>query len=117
MGAWGHGYFEDDAALDFVADVEESDNPKKVIQKAFDAAIKADYLESDAGCAVIVGATYVDRKVNGTKFSPQHTEESIEVDTFPLAEGSELNDLWAENEDDYSAWKAGVEQLIQRLNK
>lgn len=67
MGAWGHGYFEDDAALDLMADIEDSDNPKKVIRQAFETAIKAKHLESDKGSAVIVAATYVDGKVNGNE--------------------------------------------------
>jgi hypothetical protein len=32
MGAWGHGYFEDDDALDFMADMEESANPKELLK-------------------------------------------------------------------------------------
>lgn len=137
MGAWGHGYFEDDAALDFMADIEDSDNPKKVIRQAFDTANKAEYLESDEGSAAIVAATYVDRKLNGTKFSPAAHDEPLDVDTFPdrnpdvdlsdlrkpavealqkvLSDNSELNELWAENDEDYPAWKQGVEQLIKRL--
>lgn len=137
MGAWGHGYFEDDAALDFMADIEDSDNPKKVIRQAFETAIKAEYLESDEGSAVIVGATYVDRKVNGTKFTEAGHDEPLDVDTFPdrnpdvdlsdlrkpaiealqkvLSDTSELNELWSENDEDYPAWKQGVEQLLKRL--
>jgi hypothetical protein len=32
-----------------------------------------------------------------------------------LAENSELNELWLENEVDYPAWKAGVLDLRSRL--
>jgi hypothetical protein len=35
MGAWGYGLFEDDSALDFMADIEESGNASEVIQRAF----------------------------------------------------------------------------------
>jgi len=137
MGAWGHGYFEDDSALDFMADVEDSDDPKQVIRRAFETASQAEYLESDEGCAVIVGATYVDGQINGTKFSPAGDHEPFDVDTFTkrnpgvdlsdlrtlavealnkvLADNSELNELWAENDEDYPVWKQGVEQLLQRL--
>ena len=139
MGTWGPGYFENDSALDFMADVEESPNPKAVLKNAFDTAIKTDYLESDEGSAVIVAATYVDRQLNGTKFSASDLDEPLDVDTFPdrhpdvnlldlrekavfaLAEvlngGSELNELWGENENDYPAWKNSVEALILRLKK
>jgi len=137
MGAWGHGHFEDDAAFDFMANVEESDNPKGLLENAFRIAIDADYLEADEANAVIVAATYVDRQANGTKFSTVD-DDPYDVDTFPdrhpeidlssikaeavqalqtvLSEKSELNELWAENEELYSSWRLGIEQLIGRLH-
>lgn len=137
MGAWGHGHFEDDAAFDFMAEVEESDNQIELLKNTFKTAIETDYLESDEANAVIVAATYVDSQVNGTKFSAGDAEDTYDVDTFPdrhpeidlsplkadavqslkivLGEGSELNELWAENEELYSTWRQGIEQLIERL--
>ena len=137
MGAWGHGYFEDDSALDFMADVEESNHPKKVLHRAIQTALKADYLDADDGTAVIVAATYIDRQVNGTRFTPDNLDDPLQVDTFPekypeisladlqpmaiealqkvLGEESEIQELWAENEELYPTWRAGVEQLIRRL--
>lgn len=139
MGAWGHGHFEDDSAWDFMDEIEEADDPKEVINAALDAAIKAEYLESDDGNAVIVAATYVDRQQNGTMFSSPDREEPLNVDTFTdrhpgidfsdlknkaiqalqrlLGDDSELNELWADNEELYPAWKQGVEALIFRLNQ
>lgn len=138
MGAWGYGYFEDDAAFDFMAEVEESGNPKGVLRRAFDTATDSDYVESDEGSAVIVAAAYVDRQLNGTRFSSADQQEPLSVDTFPdrnpeqdfsdlreravqalakvLEDDSELNELWAENEEDYPAWRQGVEQLLHRLD-
>lgn len=139
MGTWGTGYFEDDAALDFMHNIEESKDPKRVLSKAFDIAIKNDYIESDEGTAVIVSAAYVDRQVNGTKFTPENHGELFEVDTFPdrhpeqnfidlkgkavsalariLGENSEINELWAENDEDYPAWREGIQELMARLSK
>jgi hypothetical protein len=139
MGAWGHGYFQNDSALDFVSDVEYSDNPKKLFKNAFDRAIKSNYLDSDIGCEVIVSSTYLDSQINGTRFSSPDREEPLEVDTFPernpnvdlselkesaiealkkvIDENSELNELWADNEEDYPLWRQGVEELIERLTK
>ncbi|MEZ0612113.1 DUF4259 domain-containing protein [Fibrella sp. WM1] len=138
MGAWGHGYFEDDSALDFMADIEDAKNPKKLIKNAFENAVKADYLEADEGNAVIVAAAYVDRQLNGTMFSKVNQDEPLAVDTFPerhsnvdfsdlkekavkalnrvLDDDSELNELWAENESEYPAWRQSIEDLIERLN-
>lgn len=137
MGAWGTGYFEDDAALDFMANVEESSDPKRILTKAFDAAIKGEYIESHEGSAVIVAAAYVDAQTNGTKFSAEGGDAPLQVDTFRVrnptqdfsdlkqkavnalskivGENSEINELWAENDEDYPAWKYGVQQLIRRL--
>jgi hypothetical protein len=136
MGAWGHGHFENDAALDFMADIEESNNPKDLLNEAFDTA-DADYLETDVGTSAIVAAAYVDRQINGTRFTSSEHDEPLEVDTFPdrhpdqnfsdlkekavqalinvLDENSELNELWEENEEDYPAWRESIEQMIQRL--
>src|SRR3712207_3911326 len=83
MGAWGTGLFEDDAALDFMADVTEAEEPKELIRQAFETAIESDYLETDDGNAVIVAAAFVDRQVNGTRFSPQGNHDPLDVDTFP----------------------------------
>jgi hypothetical protein len=128
---------EDDAAFDFMADIEDADNPKEIISNTIETAIDAHYFETDEGNAVIVAATYVDRQLNGTKFSSIARDEPLDVDTFPdrhpeldfsdlqdkavpalqkvLDNNSELNKLWAENEEDYPAWRQGIEQLIQRL--
>lgn len=139
MGAWGHGYFQNDSTLDFVSDVEYSDNPKGLFKNAFDRAIKSEYLDSDIGCEVIVSSTYLDSQINGTKFSSPDREEPFVVYTFPernpnvdftdlkesavealkkvIDENSELNELWVDNEEDYPIWRQGVEQLIGRLSK
>ena len=139
MGAWGHGFFEDDSALDFMIDLEEDDNPKEDISNALKIGVEAEYLETDEGNAIIVAAAYIDRQINGTKYSEPETDEPLDVDTFPdrhpeidfkelrsnavlalnkvLDEKSELNELWAENEEDYPSWRQGIEKLIQRLKK
>lgn len=130
----GHGHFEDDSAWDFMDEIEEADDPKEVINSALDAALEVEYLESDDGNAVIVAATHVDRQQNGTIFSSPGRDEPLSVDTFPdrnpgidftdlknkavralkklLSEDSELNELWADNEELYPAWEQGVEALI-----
>lgn len=122
-----------------MAGIEEADNPKEIISDALETAIDADYLETDEGNAVIVAATYVDRQLNGTMFSETDRDEPLDIDTFPdrhpnvdfsdlrgkavqalqrlLGDNSELKELWEENEEDYPAWRQGIEQLTQRLDK
>ncbi len=138
MGTWGTGYFEDDFALDFIDDVEESNDPKQIIKNVLKNAVESNYLESDDATAVIISCTYIDSQLNGTKFS-RDEEDHIEVDTFSsrnpsidfsdlkinaitalkkvITDNSELNELWFENEEDYPIWKNGVEKLIQSLSK
>jgi hypothetical protein len=136
MGAWGTGFFEDDGAFDFMEEIESSDRPKETIAAAFRVAIDGDYLDSDEASAVTVAAAYVDRFVNGTKFSAPDDDDPLEVDSFPdrhpdqdlsdlrgmavralqkvLGDDSELKELWAET-DELAAWQGGVEELIERL--
>ncbi len=139
MGAWGHGHFENDTALDFMADIEDSADPKAAITAALEEALQGGYLDSDIGASALVAAAYVDRQVNGTRYSEEGSEEPLEVDTFPeryphvdlsnlrakaltavkrvLQDDSELNELWAEAEDDYPAWKQEVQRLIHNLEQ
>jgi len=138
MGAWGHGYFDDDSALDFMAEVEDSTDPKQTLKNALGTALESDYLESDEGTAVIITSAYIDSQLNGTKFTSDR-DEPFGVDTFSLrhpnvnladlksdavialtkvlSDNSELNELWSENEEDYPSWRSGVENLIQSLSK
>ena len=135
MGAWGHGYFEDDAALDFMADLEESGTPAEIIQRALKNALDADYLESDDGSAAIVAATYIDRQVNGTRFSSGDAEPLL-VDSFPdrhpeidlsvdremaanallrvVGDNSELKELWEES-GELDKWQSGIMSLQKSL--
>ena len=136
MGAWGHGPFQDDAALDFVWDIEESENPKHTILAALSYAIEAAYLDSDEANAAIVSAAYIDSAANGTKYTTPEKSEPYEVDTFPsrfpeldlsdlkskavaalekvIGEGSELKELWEESEE--PEWQKGIEEMIKRLS-
>lgn len=135
MGAWGHGPFDDDAALDFVSDLEEAEDPKEIIIEALDFAIDSDYLETDEANAAIVSAAYIDSSINGTKYTTEGMDEPYEVDTFParfpeldlsdlknkavaalekvIGEESELKELWDESEE--PAWQQGIEEMIKRL--
>jgi len=134
MGAWGPGIFEDDAACDFMYEVEESDDPKALFRTSFESAITADYLEYDETHAVTVSAAYIDHILHGT---PYDMEGDVQYDNFmakhrslPLADlkpmavqalqrilgqDSEMNELWSENEEEYPVWRKTIEDLITRL--
>ena len=139
MGAWGHGHFESDSALDYVGDIEDSKNPKQLFIDTIDNALNSDYLDSDDACQVVVASAYIDSKVSGTKYSSAEDEEQMGIDTFStkypsldladlkhkaakalkkvLGDDSELKELWEENEEDYPLWKSNIEQMIGRLSK
>jgi hypothetical protein len=95
----------------------------------------ADYIESDDGSAAIVAATYIDRQVNGTRFSSGSTEPLL-VDSFPdrypetdlseyremaanalervIGDASELMELWDES-GEVEEWQSGLLRLQSRL--
>lgn len=129
MGVWGHGYYDNDAALDFMIEVEESGQPKETLRRAIETALAADDLKADEGMAAIVAATYIDREVNGITFTTDDAAHPLDVDGFPLRNpGISLGDLqvpvvkalhkvldtgaekesWAVPKEDYTAWRAGV---------
>ena len=57
MGAWGHGHFQNDWALDFLHNIEAAENPKKVLGDTFTRLIKRNYIDADDASAAIVAAT------------------------------------------------------------
>lgn len=133
MGAWGTGIFEDDSMLDWVADLEDAKRPLSFLSECLD--IKGiDYLEYES-CASVLGASaIIDGLLNGAPAdSPVSVIEwlasnkSLKVAKLvPIAivsleavisEKSELNDLWSENQELYSKWKADICALRDRLAK
>ena len=135
MGAWGYELFDDDTAYDYIDLIDNSNNPKEIFKNAFETAINADYLEYDECHAVTVSASYIDAILNGTK-PVKDTEDGIfyrfieknktlsvsdlKMDAVKALErvignNSELNELWAENEELYPKWKGNIEELMNRL--
>jgi hypothetical protein len=131
MGAWGEKAFENDSALDWLADLEDGgvtalrDTLSRVAGTGAD-----DYVEVDDGSAAIAAAEIVagafgerDRLteeaiawldanrgavVPGDKLAAKRAVERV------LAEGSELRELWDENGPD-TEWHADVRALLARL--
>jgi len=133
MGAWGTGIFQDDTALDFAVELQEEDEPFDRMQVAFDEAASAEYLEYDAAQAALVGAAVLDAVLSGSPLSgaeddlrawvggldPEEARplraSAAKACARVLAPASELDELWAENEEDYPAWREQVAQLASRL--
>jgi hypothetical protein len=134
MGAWGIGIFQDDTALDFVGDLRDEDRPFDRMRAAFEDAASTEYLEYAAAQAALVSAAVVDAILSGSTIldvdddlrswvgglDPDEARAlrtiAAKACTRVLAAGSELNELWSENEDDYPRWQAQVAQLASRLS-
>ncbi|GAB2789703.1 DUF4259 domain-containing protein [Dyella kyungheensis] len=137
MGAWGARVFDDDTALDFLEEqlIPRAD-PRVVMRKAFEAALAADYVEYDAGQAVLASAAVILSAKNGQPLDDDETEARVAwreglaaLDFAALAElgskaclrvcgkSSELRELWEEDADLLSAWIGNVESLARGLKQ
>lgn len=133
MGAWDYGIFDDDTALDLSCELQETPDPATFFKVAFETAIDTEYLDYDECHAVTVSAAYIDHLLNGTPYSDEENMSHFKtkfpglllIDLKPLAvsalgvvigETSELQELWAENEDLYPKWKENIQMLIGRLS-
>jgi Domain of unknown function (DUF4259) len=134
MGAWGIGVFDDDSALDFLGELTEAKDPLDLMNHSFVSAAASKYLEYDSAHSVLVSAAAIDTLLNGT----QHSDGLDELDAWAqrnrnlnvaplkalavaairrvLSEGSELRELWSENDKDYPTWRGGLEALAARLD-
>jgi hypothetical protein len=131
MGSWGAGSFENDDALDWAADLEESRGTKLVKQALREVVDAGDgYLEADAAARGIAAAEVV-AGLNDAPGDdlPEEVENWIEeqrgrsnVDLSPLAlevlarvrTKCELWDLWQESAD-VKTWVEGLTKLEERL--
>ncbi|MGQ7856561.1 DUF4259 domain-containing protein [Pedobacter sp. WC2501] len=138
MGAWDCGIFDDDTAYDF--DGEIKNDAREFFKSSFENAMLSEYLEYEEGFAALVSAAYIDNLMNGTEYRNDNQElndesnvnvfgilhKDLEVeDLKPIAigalkkvinENSELNELWAENEELYPKWKQNILDIIHRLS-
>ncbi len=131
-GAWGEGSFDNDDALDWVAECTKSNSITPVAQ-ALRAVIDAKYIEAPLGSAAVAAAEVVAATVgkSSVKLPPnvqswvarQPSEEIAQL--APLAKqalariqdprASELWQLWAEGKP--NTWRAGIAALVARLEK
>jgi len=133
MGAWGSGSFENDGALDWVAELAAADG-LGFLQETFAAVIdEGDYLDA-YHCERALAAAEVVAALQGAPGAglPDEAAARVEAhrnaDIAPLVatalraidrvrSESELQELWAEDEDMLAEWEAAVEALVGRLRK
>lgn len=135
IGAWGIGIFEDDTALDALAELRDAEDPVDAMREALAAVRQEDHVEYEDACAALVAAAIVSAVKNGTPFSDFGGEEELDEWSWSLdhddvvalsgpaaaaigralSDKCELYELWSENEADFSKWKAGIEALARSL--
>jgi hypothetical protein len=130
MGTWGIQTFDNDAASDWLWDLEETDDAS-LLEKSLDPQDK-DYLQSTEGENVLTAAEII----HGIRCQPRsglpenalewiHQHKTLEVEFLVrraaimidrvLSEKSELRSLWEENQEDYPKWKANILELQTKL--
>lgn len=130
MGAWSSGSFGNDDALDWVYELEESG--VGAIRETLEAVVAQEgYLEASDACCAVAAAEVIaaslgqlppgDLPDEVTDFL--QSEPAIGVDLVELARtalgrvlsaDSELLELWRDTAD-FAEWKAGVDDIANRL--
>ena len=132
-GAWDVGAFDNDDALDWVWELTESDDLAPLAQ-AFDEVLRSPrYIEAPSASIAIAAAEVlaalrgnpldvlpdeVTGWVEGRRLAPDSrmTEKAINAIRMILDEEvSELAQLWADSPELADDWRAGVEDLLRRL--
>lgn len=133
MGAWGYRTFEDDMTCDWVWELADSSDPLRFIRESLSLDGAQDYMEYDT-CAVVLAASEAVYSIAfGLREDPpddfkEWVTSNSELDVSDLcplcitglnrllSDNSELNELWAENDDLYSEWRANVQQMIDAFS-
>ncbi|MEO0643968.1 MAG: DUF4259 domain-containing protein [Pseudomonadota bacterium] len=127
MGAWGAAPFENDDALDFVAEITSVEDLERALENETGAAL----IEADAAARIlVVGECIAAMHGHASNCLPEDLAERLSAfgepsqDLFEEARdavstvisASELSDLWADSED-RAAYNTAVTDLIARLNR
>ena len=133
MGAWGIGTFENDDAVEWLDELQASAD-SSVLQTALERPENdEEYIESPEGihilCAGEILAALQDQPTTDLPDEARdwvQEHKSLDVSALiPIAtrkidhvldDGSELRELWQENEADYPAWRENVLALKARLS-
>lgn len=124
MGAWGEGIYDNDAALDFVYQIENTSDIKKLFFNTFQLAIHSEYLDSEEASSVLVAASYMEPlAVDSFKSRFPDIDLSdlkdicLQAIQKVISPHSELKELWDEtiDENEVSQWELLVRELKTRL--
>ena len=132
MGAWGHGSFDNDDAMDWLQEFE--DEGPGAVEVAFEAITSlsdGDYLEAPEASAALAAAELVAAARDGDSSSlPDTVAQALAKHQAALADddlldsarkavarvfkSSELKELWQDSSDS-QAWQDGLRNLLSRL--
>lgn len=127
MGAWGARSFENDDALDWVWELEESSDDS-VVRAALAAVHEDGVVEApEAACACAAAEVVAAAGGSPARWLPSEVtawvaangaavvglREEARAAVQRIAEGSELQQLWAEA--GAAEWDAGIADLLGRL--
>lgn len=130
MGAWGPGLFEDDAALDFIQELQNARDVGFLAETIGRVAASSAYIEYDDGTRALaaaevlaalsrrpgaelppLAAAWVSRRAGDDSASLVASAISA-VET--VIAGSEIAELWSESEE-ANSWRTNVDDLLARL--
>ena len=132
MGAWGHGSFDNDTALDWVTELDESDDHRLVLDAlaVVTRTPASEYLDADLCCDALAGAEVVaasrgkphpsapDAVATFVQRHPQilgsRGATAARAAVTRIRDHSELRELWSDS-DDFADWIAGMDDLLARL--
>ncbi len=128
MGAWGHEPFDNDTAMDWSYDLEESSD-LSVLTRSLQPA--PGYLEADQGTELVAAAAVVAGALHPVVRLPENIQNWLQrhatlefaslkvparagIDRV-LGADSELRELWEESEENFSAWQDCLQKLTVAL--
>ncbi len=129
MGAWGTGNFENDDAMDWVAELETSPDTQ-LLSSAFNAVTSGGIPDSPVACVALAAAEVVaalrgkpdadlpeevQNWVTGKPEASTGLAESASTAVSRILESSELRQLWEET-DDFEEWCKVLTDLKVRLS-
>lgn len=130
MSTWGPGSFENDNALDWVAELADSDDDNPIIGALNNVIDQTDESPEAPDCAEAIAAAETVAAWMGEPHEdcPEEVEAWVEGRPAPPAtmisqaryvseavlENSELKDLWKESEE-FEQWQTSVNDLLGRL--
>jgi len=132
VGAWGKEPFENDDALDFMEELQSHPTWEEVRGEFNNALAAGSYLEAPDGSQVVAGAALVASNLGAGNFLPEeYADIPSKMGAMPkdlvllarkaiakvLGEGSELKELWQENESEYADWLKTLTDIQTVLDK